>query len=246
MHLYDKDGSPVYEVPYCGKKKGTRKATLRDAKKEGYCPSVTEILKIMAAPGLERWKQKESIMAALTLPRELEDTDEMFIHKIFADSKEKAQIAADEGTKIHHAIERAFQARLVDSKYFDLAYGVKEKIIEKYGDALWQVEKSFAHPLGYGGLVDLHAAHPINILIDHKTKEVLKDKMAYDNHIMQLAAYRRGLGLPDDTILANVFVGWNGDVVIHEWTKEEAERGLKMFDACFDLWKLSKKYDPSF
>lgn len=246
MHLYAKDGSPLYEVPYADPKKGMRKATLGDARKCGAVPSVTEIIKVMAAPGLERWKINEAIMAALTYPRDLEDTDEIFLKKVMHDSKEKAKIAADKGTEIHHAIERAFQGRLVDSQYFELAHHVKSEVLKKYGaDHHWIPERCFADPLGFGGMADLHSPC-VPILADFKTKEELKPRMAYDNHVMQLAAYRVGLKLPEDTLLVNIFVGWNGEVVFHEWSREEAERGLDGFLRCFELWKWDKKYDPSF
>ena len=40
--------------------------------------------------------------------------------------------------------------------------------------------------------------------------------MAYDEHAMQLAAYAYGLGFTNP-VLANVFVDYEGNVVIHKW-----------------------------
>jgi hypothetical protein len=209
-------------------------------------PSVTEINKVLASPGLERWKINEAILAALTLPRDLEDSDEDFIKKVMLDSKEKATIAADKGTEIHGAIERAFQGRMVDSQYFELAYHVKDEVLKRYGaDHHWRVEQSFAHPLGYGGKVDLNSPC-VPIVADFKTKEVMPAKVGYDEQVMQLAAYCRGLGFSRGTLLVNIFVSWDGEVVFKEWTQAEADRGLEMFDLCLDLWKHVKKYDPSF
>jgi hypothetical protein len=246
MHLYTQDGKPLYEVPYADPKKGMRKATLRDARKCGAVPSVTEINKVLASPGLERWKTNEAVLAALTLPRDPDDTDEDFIKKVMLDSKEKATIAADKGTEIHGAIERAFQGRMIDSQYFELAHHVKSEVLKRYGaDHHWRVEQSFAHPLGYGGKVDLNSPC-IPVVADFKTKEVMPDRVGYDEQLMQLSAYRRGLGFQEDTLLVNIFVSWAGEVVFLEWTKDDAARGLEMFDLCLALWKHVKKYDPSF
>ena len=245
MHLYDIDGKPCYEVPYKDPSRGMRKATLADARKMGLVPSVTEIIKIKAAPGLENWKVQQGIMAALTMPRDPNDTDADFIRKINVDAKEKAKIAADKGTAIHKAIENAFLGRVMSPEYKNLAIWVRDEIRKKYSyENTWYVEESFSHQLGYGGKVDLNAPR-IKVVADIKTKEKFATKMAYDEHVMQLAAYARGLGY-DDALLVNIFVSWAGDIQIHEWSKEEAARGLRMFDLCLELWKEDKKYDPSF
>jgi hypothetical protein len=59
----------------------------------------------------------------------------------------------------------------------------------------WVSEKSFACELGFGGKLDLHApADGDGIVIDFKTKEFTDPAKvdAYDEHLMQLAAYRLG------------------------------------------------------
>ena len=75
QHWYDRDGTPRYEVR--AKDGSMRPATLRDARKFGWYPGVTSIIKCAAAPGLERWKAEQTILSALTLPRsEGEGSDE--------------------------------------------------------------------------------------------------------------------------------------------------------------------------
>jgi len=243
MHLYNRDGSPCYEVPYKDPSRGMRASTLADARKQGLVPSVTEILRVMAKPGLERWKVQQGIMSALTLPRE-DETDDAFLGAVMRDSKEKGKIAADKGTEIHGAIERLFQGRTVDSQYWDLAHRVRDAIDDKYGPELyWIAEKSFSHPMGFGGKTDLH--EPTKIVLDFKTKEKFSKRMAYDEQVMQLAAYANGLGIPD-ALLVNMFVQWDGEIEIHEWTPAEAKRGWDGFCRCFELWKWVKKFDPSY
>ena len=52
-HWYDHDGNPMYTI--IGANGKERNTTLRDAKKEGFVPSVTTIIGIAAKPSLENW-----------------------------------------------------------------------------------------------------------------------------------------------------------------------------------------------
>ena len=61
-HWYDRDGKPAYTV--IGKNGKERNTTLRDAREKDLVTSVTTILKVAAAPGLERWKQEQVLLAA--------------------------------------------------------------------------------------------------------------------------------------------------------------------------------------
>jgi hypothetical protein len=83
------------------------------------------------------------------------------------------------------------------------------------------------------------------IVIDIKTKEIIEENKQYwfDEHVMQLAAYAKGV-LLKNARLVNVFVGYNGDLVFHEWDKEEKERGELMFSYALKLWQLKKRYTP--
>ena len=92
-------------------------------------------------------------------------------------------------------------------------------------------------------LVDESA--PMGIVVDFKTKEFGVDDAvpAYDENLMQLAAYRFGLGVPFARC-ANVFasVSYPGLVKIHEWSDEDLQRGWAMFQALLTFWKLKNKF----
>jgi hypothetical protein len=62
----------------CGEGRLHARRTLRDARKFGWYPGVTSIIKCAAAPGLETWKQNQVLMAALTLPRVEGETSDSF------------------------------------------------------------------------------------------------------------------------------------------------------------------------
>jgi len=67
--------------------------------------------------------------------------------------------------------------------------------------------------------------------------------VAYDEHLLQLAAYRYGLGLPEARC-ANVFVSVKrpGLIKVHEWEEKDLQRGWLMFQNLLSYWKLKNKF----
>jgi hypothetical protein len=232
-HWYAKDGTPAYTVT--AKNGEQRSTTLRDAKKMGLLPSVTTIMKAAASPGLEAWKLNQMMLAALTLPRAEGEGEESFIKRIQADSKDQARKAAERGTQVHTAIEQFFDGQINanDLPYLEPVYKV---VNDTFGNLVWAVEKSFAADSGFAGKVDLHSRDGEGVVADFKTKEFTSDTLekvaGFDENVMQLAAYRNGLKLPNARC-ANIFVSVTepGLVVVKEWTQEELARGWAMFDA---------------
>lgn len=239
QHWYTKSGEPAYSVK--NKDGHQRPTTLRDARKLGLVPSVTTIIKCAASPGLEAWKLQQMMLAALTLPRAPEETEESFIGRIQSDSKEQAKAAAERGSEVHAALESFFETRHVTSKFSGAVLGTESQIVKVFGNLEWSTEKSFGHPLGFGGKVDLHSSDGNGVVIDFKTKEFTSDQVekvqGYDEHLMQLAAYRVGLDLPDARC-ANVFVSVTepGLVVVREWSQEDLGRGRLMFESLLNYW----------
>ena len=237
-HWYTQAGEAAYTVT--AKNGEQRPTTLRDAKKMGLVPSVTTILKCAANPGLEAWKLNQMMLAALTLPRADGESEESFVSRVQADSKEQARKAAERGTEVHAAIEQFFDGTIqADSlPYLEAVYKAVDK---QFGDLKWCAEKSFASSFGYGGKIDLHSMDGEGVVIDFKTKEFTSESLekahGVDEHAMQPAAYRMGLEIPKARC-ANVFVSViePGLVVVKEWTQEELDRGWKMFDALKTYW----------
>lgn len=60
---------------------------------------------------------------------------------------------------------------------------------------------------------------------------------------MQLAAGRHGLRLPDNCILVNVFVDYDGAVEFVEW--RDTAREWSLFQTALFVWKL-RHFDTSF
>jgi hypothetical protein len=245
-HWYLKDGKPFYSI--LSAKGEERPVTLREARKVNAVPSVTTVLQVIAKPQLEAWKVRQGILAALTLPRTEGEADDAYVARIERDSKEQAKTAAEEGSRIHDAIECSFTGRHVPDAYLPHVEATRTKLSELFpGIADWVAEHSFASA-GFGGKVDLHSPST-GIVVDYKGKDGdFSDgkKLAYDQHY-QLAAYRGGLDLRHlSAPCANIFVSRThpGAVAAHVWSSEEVAEGEEVFLCALRLWQAIKGYRP--
>ena len=244
------DGAPQYTVK--AKDGSDRPTTLRDARTMNLVPSVTTVLKVASKPGLEVWKNEQMLLAALTLPKKPHESEQEFIARIVADSKETAKKAAERGTRVHESIEAWYEGARMDIEHRDIAEAFEKKVFDHFGThpfQEWKTETAFASNLGYGGKVDLYClpdeTAPLGIVIDAKTKEFGPDDKVegYDEHMMQLAAYRHGLGIPHARC-ANVFasVSSPGLIKVVEWSEEDLRRGWEMFQHLLGYWKIKNNF----
>ena len=95
-HWYLQDGRPFHEIANASGT-GNRAVTLRDARKVLAFPSVTNVLGVLAKPGLDAWKIEQGIMAALTLPRRPDEPLDAFARRVVEDMGEQVEKAADLG-----------------------------------------------------------------------------------------------------------------------------------------------------
>jgi len=144
-HWYAKDGTPAYTI--VGKNGKERPTTLRDGRALGLVPSVTTILSVLAKPGLENWKQNQILMAALTMPRVDGETEQEYIARIIRDSKEQGMKAAEEGTRIHGAIEQHYLTGTHPIEYGTHDDAVVTEVEERYGKKERIEEKSYGTEL---------------------------------------------------------------------------------------------------
>jgi len=242
-HWYSRDGYSQYTI--IGANGKERNTTLRDARKFGYLPSVSAILKVAASPGLEKWKRDNLLMAALTLPKIEGETVDEFAERVEKDANDQATKARDLGTEIHASLEKFYMNESFTTKHFEFVHGAALAITDHFGNQEWNAEKSFASALGYGGKIDLHND---KIVIDFKTSafDDAAKKEGYPEHIMQLVAYGEGLGLKDYRI-ANVFVSTStpGLVKIVEYTEEQKRTAWRKFLCLLNYWMLDKGYFPN-
>jgi len=245
-HWYDKSGKACHTI-----RKGVvvRDTTLRDARALNLVPSVSEVLSIIAKPALENWKQDQSMMAALTLSRAIGEDDATYLARVRHDGRRQAQEAANEGTRIHSAVEKWFLGQSVPAEYWPHVSATRDALQGIFPDVHdWVSEKSFAHPLGFGGCSDLHSPST-GIVVDFKSTDKKRDsdkRLHYDQNY-QLAAYQRGLNLIENDgayDCANIFISRTepGTVFTHIWRTEDIAQGWRVFEAALRLWKAVKGY----
>ena len=239
-HWYKLDGTPCYTIK--GKNGNERPTTLRDARTLNLLPSVTGIIRLAAAPGLENWKQNQILLSAMTLPRVEGELDESFMRRVVDDSREQAKRAAQRGEDIHGAIECHYRGSFYAEKYNPWVSESCEELRTKCGlENAWLPEKSYAYKAMYGCRIDLHSN---DWLVDVKTKERRDQLDIYDEHCMQLAANAKASGQPikHHGIL---FVGrdepWAELIRVEP---KDIQRGWDMFMGLFMYWQAKTGHYP--
>lgn len=245
LHWYWPDGRPAYEV--LGAKGQSVNPDIRHARKLGLLPSVTTVMRIFAAPALERWKREQYALAALTLPRLPYESDAAFLKRLDADAQAWTKRRAEDGTALHMAIEQEARGEAFDVRFIPHVAKVRE--------ALSRLPEAFVG--------------------DFKTKDTFEGKdrakLFFDEHVIQLAAYRHGFvtatpfpitfeqafahyegyggridvlrGLIEaDTPLVSIMIAIEpAEVEVKVWTADEAQRGLALFRCALQAWKLKNR-----
>lgn len=264
-HWYLPDGSPYYTV--VGKNGKERGVTLRDARPVKAVPSVTTVMAVQDKPNLLIWKQNQLKEAVANNGSHPQDRDgfEAWWRSCIADSNEVAKQAAENGTLIHDNIETHIKTGLSDLQA--ISEPVVEFLTTNFEGFEWVAEDSFAHPLGFGGKIDLYGIknkgveNEERMVLDFKTKLKSKEEMekikAYDDHHLQTAAYVKGL---EDTKnfgskldysgwkRYNLFIGY--ELVDNSFTftglklteSKDFEREWGMFEKLLEFWKLKNSY----
>jgi hypothetical protein len=260
MHLYTPTGEPVYEVPYADKKRAgeMRKPTLADARKRGLYPGVTDVLNILADPGLDVWKINTHIEAALTHPQDGRPVDDL-IPEIKKNAEEFGRVARELGTLHHDAIEGevAMAEGLVNAYNRDECVPLATVVAFRdwYANSGLKlaengIERYFASPLGYGGRIDyIGTWGGWPVVVDWKTQKTKASERFkfYQKWAAQLAAYAHGAGLNMSYVhLMSVAISTTepGRMDTKVWADNDA--WLSAFLATFDVWKgpLGKNYNP--
>ncbi|MDE2098358.1 MAG: hypothetical protein KGL39_13980 [Patescibacteria group bacterium] len=244
---YWPDGRPAYTVPSADGKREIA-PDVRHARKLGLLPGVSRIIRQLAQPQLERWKQEQMMLAALTLPRQPGELDADFLTRVREDAEAHTQARAEEGKAVHKAIEQS-----LSGESFDPQWSEHVRLVRELLDTL-----------------------PRPCIVDFKTKERFapKQKLYYDEHILQLAAYKHGLSgrpisassewdcehtfasslgyggrmdaiglmggvLQEGWSLISVMIAVQEPAVQHKiWTEEEAHHAWRIFTHLLAIFKL--------
>ena len=231
-HWYTKLGEPAYQI--IGKNGNKRNTNVKDAREHGLVPSVTTIIGQLAKPALDRWKSEQLLLAALTLPRGENEAESDWLERVMSDSRSTGKEAAERGNRMHGVLENFYRRKEIGILPF-YAIEVDRTITAHFGAQQWASEASFAHPSGFGGKIDLNGS---NVVIDFKSKvgDVSKVK-PYHEQIMQLAAYRVGLGMPTARC-ANVYFNEQGDVKLIEHSPDDLDDAFSCFQCLLQYYKI--------
>ncbi len=248
-HWYRRDGEPLHSVPALSGG-NMRPTTLRDARKFGLLPSVTNVLGVISKPELVEWKMTQAVLAALTLPRRESEGEDAFAKRVVEDAQSRVRTAADFGSAFHAGAEQVAKTLEVDpaGPYAAWLNHQRAWFQANCVRLVWTERVLVNGELGYAGTADLlieHQQHGLT-LVDYKTQGVKpgNSARAYGSWCQQLAAYRRAIGKP--MACMNVIVNSTepSALVEHVWSEEELDSAWECFQAALVIWRNEKSYDP--
>jgi hypothetical protein len=245
-HWYDKDGTPKYTI--IGANGKVRNTTLRDAKKRGWLPSVSGVMDCLDRAQLNQWINKQYVYLCHATPCLPNEDKEKYLARIVTLYREEgvARRAKDTGTLIHGYIEKSLKKEYDWDQAYAQHVNTATACLSQWCNGLadLRAEKSFAHPLGYGGKCD---AHKWGFVADFKSKDFDEGwkPVTYPNHWMQLRAYADGLEMPDARC-AIIYVSTKvpGLVRLVEIDRDDLDHGWELFQAALKVWQIKNRYIP--
>jgi hypothetical protein len=252
-HWYARDGRAMHMVRTA---EGLERSTnLRDARKLGLLPSVTNVLGVIAKPELTAWKMEQVITAALTLPMGANEPLDAFAVRVAADAQARGSDAASFGTRFHEgAAALAGGSMEVDLKAPVGAWlaHYRDWLAENVERVFWAEKTLVCGEHGYAGTADLFIVHRRYgvTLVDIKTQAVRPGAKPrkYDTWSYQLAAYRRALSEKAEPYIRCLNLVVNSlepqPPVEVLWEEQEMAGATLVFGSACLIWRHEKGYDP--
>lgn len=243
-HWYDKNGGMNYG------------ASLKEARENKYYLSVTSVEDVMYNHGLEKWKTRQAIMSALTLPKNPDESDDDYIDRIIADSRQQSRKAAKLGTVIHHMAERYINKRPlfftglrhdVWVLFKPLQRWIDDNILTGYSEkVLVNIEEGYAGKADFIG--DLKDSN--SVILDFKTTFIIPDDIKKDGNIKK-TKIRDSWGRQLAALMAcksvdhclSVIVSTNPNypgVWVYRWGFDELLKSFEVFKAALKLAQIQK------
>lgn len=242
--FYLRDGTPFFEVPYKDPTKGSRPATLADARKVGALPSVTSLLRLLDKPELNAWIQEQACLAVLTTPRKDGEGLDDFVHRVLHVERvqdEQAAKARQLGSDIHEALQLALTDQPWPQKLAAYVRPVLKWRME-VGKVVW-TEKVLVGD-GYAGRADaLLDNESLNVLslVDFKSCAKLP-KESWPEHKIQTAAYAATL-TGKRVLTTNVYISTANPGQFAVYSQSDwAETYVNVFEHLVKLWKGLNHY----
>lgn len=249
-HWYDpKTGEPRHFVERSDGN-GTRPTTLRDAKKFGWVPSPTSILRVLDKPALTTWKIEMACLAVLTAPRKEGEPLDAFVERVLHTERqqdEQATKARDLGTQIHAAIEGVLTATAECPVELAPYVGPAIAEMQRFG-ALVNSEFVVVGDRCAGRLdaVFQNSTTGQQTVVDVKTASNPPTKGSWLEHKLQLSFYAKALPLAITDKTANVYISTKiPGVVVVDTHSDWQETYAHGFKPLLDYWCFANNYDPS-
>jgi hypothetical protein len=264
QHWYTKDGKACHTQPTKkGAKNPFRPTNIKDAKALGLLPSVSAYTKMLAAPGLERWKMAKVAETCFANPPHPGEDMDGYIRNMLEKSKEDGKGAADLGTLIHASIEALLDGNEYENKVVEYGEGqscllsdMVDPAFAKIGELDITIESTETvlvnQAEGYAGTTDVaHRSSRGKGILDWKSKRTKKDEPIYpsETHPMQIAAYFVAAfndSQFDDPYCMNVYISTTepGRVDVVRYDRDTLVEAYKDFLCLTRLWRSQNNYDP--
>lgn len=238
---YNSKGEYVETVQ--GKNGKDRAPTVRDARVNGYFPSVTTVLGQIDKPALTTYFINEAIKAAYNNQWALTKPIKEATNVLAKISKEEGNKAAQFGTKIHKHIELLLKAKAGENINIEKDVAEYVEPVFKYlleNNVNGESEKRViidCEGKKAGGTIDLVTK---NTLVDFKTQKT-KDKKfkKYDSWLWQLGGYNLSAKKDKACIIAISSTEPN-TMKVFSFDKEEIEKGEIIFKLLLTLFYAIK------
>jgi len=251
-HWYDRSGVQVSTV--IGSKGQSVKPDLRHARKFGFAPGVTTILKAAHKEQLVQYRERQVLLASLTLPQIAGESQDEWVKRIMVDAKTHAIEAAERGSEIHAQIENELK---IESSENPWVLAVREALAT-LGISLpaWRCELPCVSNYGYGTKSDISCdvinldlgsgdVRKLQIVLDFKTKDGdLSDVALYPEHYQQLAATAQALDLPHAKCGILFVSRTEPKARLLMADAEDIQQGWAVFKALLNYWQTVNKYRP--
>ena len=243
----DDDGNVVATLTHT-------KPTLTHARKEGYLPSVTSIIKsIIASQALMTWTEEDAIKICAKYPyagdESKADIEERYMPMIKAKRAESSTASQDKGKLLHKDKELFFmkgtEPESMEGKNIVLEY---QAFMREHGAQADRItcEKAFgSSQIGYAGTPD-DFMEDVNFIVDLKTtkqknfERIKTSKHLYLSWKLQLGAYR--IIAPDARLWQAVASQETGETKFIELNSPDL--WASAFQGVFTTWCAEKEYDP--
>jgi len=263
-HWYTRKGEPAHTQPTKkGAKNPSRPTNIKDAKVYDLLPSVSAYTKMLAAPGLERYKMMKVAEACYNNPPHPGEEMAEYVQNMLDKSKEDGMGAADLGTQVHAAIEALLKGNEYEDYEVEVAHGhscflgkLVEPAYAKIGELGLTIENAeivlVNNEEGYAGTTDVkHRSAKGKGILDWKSKRTKPEEPIFpsETHPMQLAAYWMAHFCDSfftDAICMNVYISTTepGRIDVVKYDREALMESYKDFLCLTRLWRRQNNYDP--